>query len=704
MVQRLMLLREQADPRRNPYLNGRRAELLREAVASAGDLQVELSRRIDLARELIFAGECDEGLQELATVHSRMALLPGPPPQRALRFLRDLEITADLRLGEQENCCARHTVDSCFVPIRGSGVHTIERGSRAAIELLLLSLEEDADLLDQWLLNLAFMTLGEYPQEVPPQWLIPPEAFASGADLGRFYDVAAPAGLDVVGLSGGSVVEDLDGDGDLDVMASSWGLGDQVRLLVNNADGSFTERTKEAGLAGITGGLNMVHADYDNDGFADVLILRGAWLRDQGRHPNSLLRNNGDGTFADVTEAAGVLSFHPTQTAAWADYDNDGWLDLFIGNESGRRGEAHPCELYRNNGDGTFTECAAEVGLAHVGFVKAAVFGDYDNDRYPDLYLSINGDRNVLFHNDGRPQGDPGGAAWTFTDVTAQAGVGDPWYSFPGWFWDYDNDGWLDLLVFGYRWGTAADVVAHMLGRPHAGSLPRLYHNNGDGTFSDRAAGAGLDAPLLAMGSNFGDLDNDGFLDFYAGTGEPDYRAVIPNAMYRNAGGQTFQDVTTSGGFGNVQKGHGVAFGDLDNDGDQDIYVVMGGAFSGDTYPNLLFENPGHGNHWITLRLRGTTTNRAAIGARIRVRATTPGGPRDIHRVVGTGGSFGSSSLQQEIGLGNATSIESIEITWPASGRRQVLTDVGLDQVVEITEGRPDAVPVEIKHFSLPEP
>ncbi len=705
MADMLKALAEEADAQRNPYLNTRRVELLRKAVESAANPGTEMSRRIDLARELIFAGHCEEGLQELETVRQRMAGVGQALPERAERFIRELEVIANLRLGELENCCARHTVDSCFVPIKGKGIHSIERGSRSAIELLLRSLNEDGDLLDRWLLNLACMTLGEYPEKVPPQWLIPPASFASDYDIGRFYDVAIPTGLDVVGLAGGAVMEDLDGDETLDILSSSWDLSDEVRYFRNNADGTFTERTEQAGLTGITGGLNMIHADYKNDGFADVLILRGAWLLDEGCHPNSLLRNNGDGTFEDVTEAAGVLSFHPTQAAAWGDYDNDGHVDLFIGNESRRTGGDHPCELYRNNGDGTFTESAAEVGLAYVGFVKGAVFGDYDNDRYPDLYLSVNGGQNVLFHNNGPSPGSNGAAAWSFTDVTESAGVGEPLYSFPTWFFDYDNDGWLDIIVFGYQLVSGRDVIAAMLGQPHGDALlPRLYHNDGNGTFSDVTEAVGLSTPILAMGANFGDLDNDGFLDFYAGTGEPDYRTVIPNLMFRNAGNGTFQDVTTSGGFGNVQKGHGIAFGDLDHDGDQDIYADLGGAFEGDVYQNLLFRNPGHGNHWITLRLRGVRTNRAAIGARIHVRVATEGGDRDIHLVAGTGGSFGSSSLQQEIGLGAATAIRSVEITWPVTGERQVVTGVSLDGIFEVTEGRPEAVRVEQRPFALPDP
>jgi hypothetical protein len=192
------------------------------------------------------------------------------------------------------------------------------------------------------------------------------------------------------------------------------------------------------------------------------------------------------------------------------------------------------------------------------------------------------------------------------------------------------------------------------------------------------------------MGANFGDLDNDGFLDAYIGTGEPNLRSLVPNRMYRNEGGARFRNVTTAGGFGHLQKGHGIAFGDLDRDGDQDIYAVMGGAYVGDVAHNALFLNPGNApgseGRWVTLQLEGRQANRSAIGARIRVRVRTADGTRDIHAVVGTGGSFGSSSLQAELGLGDAREIEEIEIRWPSSGTITRLTDVALDQVHRIVE------------------
>ena len=244
-------------------------------------------------------------------------------------------------------------------------------------------------------------------------------------------------------------------------------------------------------------------------------------------------------------------------------------------------------------------------------------------------------------------------------------------------------------------------MAADYLGLPHNGEHPRLYRNNGDGTFADVTRETRLDKPLLAMGSNFGDLDNDGYLDCYIGTGDPGLASLMPNRMFRNAAGQFFQDVTTSGGFGHLQKGHGVAFGDLDHDGDQDVFAVMGGAFAGDLAPNVLFENPGHGNHWIKLRLEGVRSNRSAIGARIKVNLETPNGDRKVYATVSSGSSFGASSLKREIGLGQATSILSIEIIWPGGGEAQVFQEIELDQFLHIREGDPLPRVLEFDSFDL---
>ncbi len=712
IVRILKRIAQSSPPSRNPFLNQRRIDMHRRQLASTSDRYGRLIVRFDLAFELLRAGRTREAIAEAESMLRQVGRdQEVPQDSPVMRSLQEMLAFAYLRAGEQRNCLMSHNSESCLLPIQGSGVHTDQRGSRAAIERFSAILQDNpSDLGSIWLLNIAYMTLGEYPKNVPPQWLIPPRTFRSDHALGRFEDIAPQLDVDHNALAGGAIVEDFDGDGYLDILASSWGLADQMRFYRNNADGSFSDRTSQAGLDGQVGGLNLVQADYDNDGDQDVLVLRGAWLGlmdpGSGNHPNSLLRNNGDGSFSDVTLRSGLLGYHPTQAAAWADFDLDGHLDLFVGNESsldpkdGGQAQVHPCQLYRNRGDGTFEEIAAQVGLAHVGFVKAAVWGDYDNDGRPDLYLSRNGQSNLLFRNFG-PTGQGG---WRFADVTARAGVAEPLLSFPAWFWDFDNDGWEDLLAasfISYDEDALEAIVADYLGRSKAG-FSRLYRNNRDGTFSDVTQEARFDAVLMAMGANFGDLDNDGFLDAYFGTGQPAMRTLVPNRMFRNDRGTAFQDVTTAGGFGHLQKGHAIAFADIDNDGDQDIYAVMGGAFSGDIYPNALFRNPGTPNGWVTLILEGAeATNRSAIGARIELTLDQRERGRRIHRSVGSGGSFGASPLRQEIGIGRAQSVRRLRIAWPNRARtRQEFSDLAANRIYRIRQGQ-GPVEVHLKRLDL---
>ena len=255
----------------------------------------------------------------------------------------------------------------------------------------------------------------------------------------------------------------------------------------------------------------------------------------------------------------------------------------------------------------------------------------------------------------------------------------------------------------GYGVRDVGDVAADYLGLPTEGRLASLFHNNHDGTFTDVTKQMHLDHVYLAMGCNYGDLDNDGWLDFYLGTGDPSLTTLMPKRMYRNAEGKVFQDVTTAGGFGHLQKGHGIGFADFQNNGNQDIYEVMGGAYAGDTSFNVLYLNPGNTNHWLKLKLEGTKSNRAGVGARINVTVQTPSGPRHIYRTVTSGGSFGSNPFRQEIGLGNATKIESVDINWPASGIRQQLTGLELDHFYNVREGDSTAQAVALKtiHFDL---
>ena len=223
-----------------------------------------------------------------------------------------------------------------------------------------------------------------------------------------------------------------------------------------------------------------------------------------------------------------------------------------------------------------------------------------------------------------------------------------------------------------------------------------LYRGDGKGGFRNVGAGMGLGSgTLMTMGANFGDLDLDGFLDFYLGTGNPSYESVVPNRMFWNRGGKRFADVTFSGGFGHLQKGHGIAFADLDRDGDQDVFAEIGGAYPGDAFGNALFRNPGFGNHWITLKLAGVRSNRPGIGARIRCDVTEDGKRRSIHRHVGSGGSFGANPLSQTLGLGRATRVDVLEVYWPTSDRTQTFRDVPVDARFRVTEGDDRLAPLE---------
>ena len=683
MAALLQTIRKSNHAEGNRFLGKEWAEIQKQQLAQTTNFDAYMRLAADLSINLLNSGENQESLNLLDRMDTLFRQNGLAPTEPTLTWMRNERALCWLRIGEMENCVANHTAASCIAPIAPAGVHQLPRGSRAALGILSEQLEKHPDdLRARWLFNIASMTVGDYPHKVPPQWLVPPSAFASDGDVGHFIDIAPNLGLDNNDLAGGVVADDFDNDGLIDLLVSSWGMDGPLRYFHNNGDGTFTERTHEAGLDGEVGALNMIQADYNNDGFVDVLLLRGGWLGKEGHYPVSLLRNNGDGTFTDVTEEAGLLRFRPTQTATWFDYNNDGWLDLFIGNES-TGDDVNPCELYRNNGNGTFTEVAAQCGVAVVGFVKAVTSGDYNNDGRPDLYLSLRDAPNILFRNDGKGAGTN---AWKFTDVTAQAGVREPIYSFPTWFFDFDNDGWLDLFVAGYSITNVGDICADYLGLPNGGEKARLYRNRGDGTFEDVTQRVHLDRVLQAMACNFGDLDNDGYLDFYLGTGDPNLATLIPNRMFRNAEGRFFQDVTTSGGFGHLQKGHAIAFADFNNDGQQDVFEVMGGAYPGDGYRRVLYENPGHTNHWLKLKLEGVQSNRSAIGARIKITILEQGRTRAIYKTVNSGGSFGANPLRQEIGLGQAERIIGTEILWPA-GETQLVNNLERDSAYFIREG-----------------
>jgi tetratricopeptide (TPR) repeat protein len=623
-----------------------------------------------LAQLQAYQGNMDKAIEQWEAAY-RIALSDLPA---GVSQLTNVLGVAYLHKSEMENDIYRRPGERCLFPPRNAEPYRITADSEKALQFFLKYLAQKPERPDhlqvKWLLNLAYMTLGKYPSGVPAEYLIPRSAFESKQSIGRFVDVAPAAGLNFVSMANGVIVDDFESRGLLDVVTSSYDVCSPMHYFRNNGNGTFTDRASQAGLAEQLGGLNMIQADYNNDGCTDILVLRGAW---EFPVRKSLLRNNCDGTFTDVTKEAGLAEAATrTQTAVWADIDNDGYLDLFVGNENG------PSQLFLNKRDGTFEDISHSAGVDKIAFTKGVVAADYDNDGYVDFYVSNLYGGNFLYHNNHDR---------TFTEVSEKAGVHQPQsQSFATWFFDYDNDGWPDIFVTSYFF-SVDEALRSYLGLAHNAETFKLYKNMKNGTFKDVTAEVGLDKINVPMGANFGDVDNDGFLDIFLATGGPEYGALIPKMLLRNDEGKSFVDVTASSGTGDLHKGHGVAFADLNNSGSEDILVSMGGATPGDAHPFRVFENPGNKNNWLSVRLVGVKTNRSAIGARIKVTVENEGhAARSIYHTVGSGGSFGASPLQQHIGLGESARITDLEVWWPASNTRQNFSGVGVNQFIEVKE------------------
>jgi hypothetical protein len=621
---------------------------------------------IAAARVLLQQGRSEracEVLEATVRVHEQGGDL-GRLPRELLWALAG----AHMRRAETRNCVGHHTADSCIYPIQGEGVHVDPEPARRALELYTLLASRDPDDVGaRWLAGIAASTLGETsPLAASPRHGLAP--------FPRLRDTALEAGIfdpKRARSGGGTLLEDFDGDGRLDLFFGGYLPDDQVLYYRGRGDGAFVDRTKPAGLMGELGAFRLNQADVDNDGDLDVLLVRGGWIT-PGR--NTLLINEG-GWFRDGTAQAGLGDeAEPTMAAAWADWDGDGWIDLALANlvQPQQRGEG--LRLYRNRGDGTFQDVSRSAGLPSLRLCAGLTWGDVDEDGDPDLYVSVAFGQNFLFRNE----------RGHFVDRTFRAGVARPVTGFPCWFFDADDDGHLDLFAASF-WPVFEEELADLtgVGRPPSPAAPlRLYRGRGDGTFTDVTAEQGLLHAVSTMGANHGDLDSDGRLDVYLGTGSPYLAHLVPNRFFHNTP-LGFRDATISAGLGHLQKGHGVAFGDVDEDGDLDLVVNMGGAVPVDRFQPSLFTNPGNGNRWLEVRLEGTDSNRAAIGARLTL--TLEGGRR-LHRTVASGGPFGASPLAQWFGLGASPGALRLKVAWP-SGRTEVYEDLRPDRRYLLREG-----------------
>ncbi len=669
---------------RNPFYGLIPERELRAELAQNPGGVAELLVRLRLGRELLQQGQPSQGIPILEAALPQADALGLKARDRfvllQLLALLHLQVAAGTQLEGSDR-------DSASSAVENPQERTASARRASDLFAALLELEPENPAA-AWLLHLARRQSDELADPVRS-----PISSPGGETFPRWLDRAPDLGLNHHNTGGGVVIDDFDGDGWLDLVISSAHPCAPLQAWRNRGHGGFENVSALWGLEEQLGGASLFQADFDNDGDLDLLVLRGAGMAAEGRVRNSLLRNDPSHTdrhFVDVTYQTGLaVPAYPTQTAAWADYDGDGDLDLYIGNESLPEAVS-PSQLFRNNG-GTFIDVAPTAGVSNLRFARGVAWGDYDNDGDPDLYVSNFG-KNRLYRN----QGDS-----TFADVAADLGVTAPEErSSATWFFDYDNDGDLDLFVADAN-NPASKVMTWYLDRPVDSSAPTLYRNENPG-FTPVAAQVGLNRPLLPLGATYGDLDNDGWLDLVFGNSDLQIDTFLPSVVLRNDRGKSFRDVTQAAGFDRWYKGHSVALGDLDQDGDQDLFYQLGGLFVGDARRNALLENPGPVGDWITLRLVGQKANRFGLGARIAVRVQSHAGEeRTIHRLVTSGGLLGDSSLQEEIGLGTVKEILEVRIHWPGSNTEQVHPNVEKGRVYRVIEGAADLIPVALLPFQL---
>ncbi len=509
--------------------------------------------------------------------------------------------------------------------------------------------------------------LGGYPDDVPLPFRMKPKGGWAPASV-QYKDISSACGLDKTSGARGIAVFDYNNDGLLDVAVVAAHAG--ISLYRNNGDGTFTDVSVDSGLYRSTNGFGITAGDFNNDGYVDLCVCRMGFYGGECE----LWRNNGDGTFSDVSKESGISFWGPCFSASWVDYNRDGWLDLFVAtNLGGLFDRKTPNRLFRNNGDGTFTEVALGAGITSKWPTIGHSWGDYDNDGYPDLFLSNAIGPPELYHNNGDG---------SFTNVTAQANLDHTNLAFGAQWCDIDDDGWLDIIQ--YSWAIHEDVVHSMQTgeAPRYAHPTRVYRNNRDGTFTEIGRELGITECWGSMSGNAADLNNDGCLDIALGNGGPLMDRSEPLVLLENDG-KCFRNVTFAAGLPLVGKGHGLNCADLFNDGRLSILVGTGGNYPGDLMTSSVFCPTKRPGNYLAVHLTGTISNRSAIGARLKLRA----GEREQHRVVNGGSNFGCLPPDQHFGLAELARAEFLEVWWP-SGMTQRFTNLEANQKIWISEGR----------------
>ena len=607
---------------------------------------------------------CNKNAEALALIQETEELLELSVPEldrnrveRNLRFFKALTL---FRIDERKCCYDDFRSNSCIFPIIEKEylftTGNIKKANEIWGELLR---EQPWDYRNKWMFNLSNHLIGNETERKLRSVFA--QKLGNGPTPGDIEtsNISNKMNLHCEGLAGGVIVEDFDQNGLQDVFRTSWYFDHNCQLLLQTEPGRFSEQTGQFMLDGEVGGLNCVSTDYNNDGYVDILILRGGWLGGLGLLPNSLLKNVNGKRFENVSFETGLTSAYPSHSAVWADFNNDGWLDLVIGNES--RNGAFPSEFYLNHGGTVFNKQSAALGFSVNAYVKGLSATDYDNDGDVDMFISNFGGNNQLIKNLLTETGE-----LKFTDVTQAANVTGPKDSFSCMFFDYNNDGHEDLFVGGYGSSSVSEACRAYLGLTPKTGTSVLYRNLGNGTFQDVTGGMGLNNILNVMGMNHGDLNADGYEDIYIGTGSPSFSNLIPNRLFINDGGTNFVEKTYESRTGSLQKGHGISFADLDNDGDLEIYAALGGWYTGDNFKDFIFST-NRKFKGLKLRLKGNASNVLGIG--VKVEAVFD--DRKIFRQLFNSSSFGNNPLSVYLGQSHPSQLKSVTVYWPSGGITQ---------------------------------
>lgn len=600
--------------------------------------------------------------------------------------------TAELRFGELQNCILNHNAQSCIFPLSPAAIHKNKAGSEAALATLQeLRKMDPANPMVRWLMNLTYMTLGRYPSGVPEEILMPLKLFRSEIPFPQFNDIAMNLGVARQMEEGGALAEDLNGDGNADILFTQRGPCNHVSYFQSDGKGGYEDKTKASGLFEITNASSAIQGDYDNDGTTDLYFPSGSWEAADFPFPSHglLMKNLGSGKFQNVTEAAGLTQRVSAVAAAWFDYNNDGWLDLFVCNEN------NGPYLYENQKNGTFRNVIAQTGISNSNICKSVALGDVNGDGFLDLYLGNWAAPNKLYLNEGNG---------TFKEITSPELRNEPRFPLVAWFFDANNDGHSDLFAGNFN-GNVIQYAASLLKAGDSRHSSKLFLNGADNHLRDSTEETSLSANSMSMSGGYGDLNNDGFDEIYQGGGGPALWAPGLSKMYLNQGGKKFVDVTEAGGFGSLQKTHGISFGDLNNDGYPELVVSRGGAFDSDRYITTVQENPGAAafhNHWIQLRLEGTKSNRSAIGAKVEAIIKEQGVERRIYKTLIPGSGYQTNPLLIQIGIGAATSIDSLKVRWPAPGGEQSFRNIRADRRYWLKEGDSSPRAQALHSFSFP--